>query len=254
MAPETIGEDTRAEVKGSWGPWATIAFTCLIVAVFVVAQTALALVFLIAGVGRSSNTSISAAAVALQADGFFVAVASILAGSAALGITIPIAWLRRVPAFGTIWRFGRSRRRRCCDGWSTRSYSPPLPTACRTWPAIQRSLIGCWMSTRQRVSCPCSFLPSWLSRLSGKKWSFAAFSSRGSGAPGSGTLAPRFWLRCAGRASICSTEWFLVGQIFVAGLLFGAARSLTRSLVVPIAMHALFSGIATLQVALLSWK
>jgi len=254
MAPETIGEDTRTEEKGSWGPWATIAFTCLIVAVFVVAQTVLALVFLIVGVGRSANTSISAAAVALQADGFFVAVASVLAGSAALGIAILIAWLRKGP--------------------SLRDYLAIRPGALKTllrwlvytvifaaasdglsylagYPAVPDWMLDVYASAR--------FLPLLLFALLvvAPVWEevvFRGFLFEGLrrsrlGDIGAAVLASLCW------ASLhMQYEWFLVGQIFVAGLLFAAARSLTRSLVVPIAMHALFSGIATLQVALLSWK
>ena len=37
-------------------------------------------------------------------------------------------------------------------------------------------------------------------------------------------------------------------------VVIAAARLLTRSLVPPILMHALFSGIATLEVALQSWR
>jgi membrane protease YdiL (CAAX protease family) len=37
--------------------------------------------------------------------------------------------------------------------------------------------------------------------------------------------------------------------VFVFGLVLGAARVRTRSLVTPIAMHAFFSGIALLQTA-----
>jgi membrane protease YdiL (CAAX protease family) len=49
-------------------------------------------------------------------------------------------------------------------------------------------------------------------------------------------------------------EWFYIGQVFVVGLLLGAARSWTGSLIPPIAMHALYNAIGTLQAALQSWR
>ncbi len=92
-----MSEARRDGRKGPWGPWATAFFTGTIAAAFVLAQTALAIPYLVIKVVGSPKTDINLAARALQADGLFVGVAEISGGSLALAFTILIAWLRKGP-------------------------------------------------------------------------------------------------------------------------------------------------------------
>jgi len=67
----------------------------------------------------------------------------------------------------------------------------------------------------------------------------------------------RSWLGDSGTILVTSLVWAVIHtqyqlvyvlQIFALGLLLGAARLRTGSIVTPIAMHALFSAIAIVQV------
>jgi membrane protease YdiL (CAAX protease family) len=86
------------------------------------------------------------------------------------------------------------------------------------------------------------------------RWCFEASCSRGFGTTRLGDAGAIVLASVAWASLHVQYDWFYIGQIFVLGLLLGAARVRTRSLVPPMAMHALFSGIARLQAALESWK
>lgn len=244
----------RETGKGPWGPLATAALTALIGATFVAVQTAVAIPYLIFQVVRSPKTDINIAARGLQADGLFVGLAEVAAGSVAVGLTILIAWLRKGPTL--------------------REYLALCPVARLTmlqWLLYTVLLVVLldgllyltggaavpdWVVLVYRSAV---FLPLLLfaflvvapvsEELLFRGFLFEGLRHSRLGDVGAIVLPSLAW------ASVhLQYEWFHILQIFVLGLLLGAARVRTRSLVPPILMHALVSGIATLQAALQSWK
>lgn len=243
-----------AAMKGPWGPWATAGFTALIAAVYIAAQTALAIPYFIVKVAVSPNTDINAAAAALKSDGFFLGLAEVIAGSVALGVTLLIAWVRRGPrlreylAVRSTARLTILRSLLCAaalaallDGLAYLLGYPAVPH---------------WVEDVYRTAV---FLPLLVFALVAvapvvEEVVFRGFLFEGLrhsrlGDAGTIVVASLVW------ASLhLQYEWFYIGQVFVVGLLLGAARSLTSSLVPPVAMHALYNGIGTLEAALQSWN
>jgi membrane protease YdiL (CAAX protease family) len=232
---------------------ATVAFTVLVGGTLVVVQTVLAIPYLILKVAASPKTDIHRAAAALRSDGLFLGLGEVVGGAIALGLIVLIAWLRRGP--------------------SVREYLALRPVARLTllrW-LLYMAVLGAlldgvsylfgyatvpdWMLDIYRSAV---FMPLLLFALLVvapvlEEVLFRGFLFEG---------LRHSRLRDAGAIVVASLgwavihlqyDWFYVGQIFVLGLVLGAARLVSRSLVPPIAMHALYSGIATLQVALQSW-
>jgi uncharacterized protein len=216
--------------RGPWGPFATAALAVLIAGVFVVTQTVLAIPYLIVKVARSPG-DVQAAARVLPTDGLFLALAEIVGGSVALR-PVPrptiLRWLLYTALLGAL-----------LDGLSYAAGHPVLPE---------------WMLATYRSA---GFLPLLLfaflvvapvlEEAVFRGFLFEGLRHSRLGDVGAILLASSVW------ASVhLQYEWFYVGQIFAFGLLLGAARLRTRSLVPPILMHATFSAIATLEVALQS--
>ena len=249
-----VSEAGRDSRKGPWGPLATAAFTVLIAAAFMVVQTALAIAYLVVKVVGSPKTDINIAARALQADGLFIGLAEVIGGSLVLGVTILIAWLRKGPTLREYlalrpvarltmlrWLFCTILLGALLDGLSYLSGHAVVPD----W------MVGVYRSA--------GFLPVLLFALLVvapvlEEVVFRGFLFEGLrhsriGDSGAIVLASLAW------ASVhLQYELFYIGQVFIFGLLLGAARLRTRSLVPPILMHALSSGIATLEVAFQSWN
>lgn len=240
-------------MKGPWGPWATAGFTVLIAAAFLGAQTAVAIPYFILKVALSPNRDIEAAAAALESDGFLVSLAEVFSGSTAAGITILVVWLRRGPsireylalrATGRLtllrWLAAAAALAALLDGLAYLLGYPAVPD---------------WVAEVYRTAV---FLPLLVFAFVVvapvvEEMVFRGFlfeGVRGSRLRDAATIvvAALVWA-----AVHVQYEWFYIGQVFAVGLLLGAARSLTASLVPPIAMHALHNAIGTLQAALQSW-
>ncbi len=248
------GEATRESVKGPWGPWATVGFTCLIAAVSVVVQIALAIVYLIVRVGRSPTTSMSEAAAGLGADGFFGSMATVLSGSAALGVTILIVRLRKGPSLREYlamrpvslptllrWLLYTAIFVAASDGLSYLAGYPIVPD---------------WMLDVYRSA---GFLPLLIFALMvaapiSEEVVFRGFLFEGLRHSRLGDVGAMVVASLAWTSLHTQYEWFYVGLVFASGLFLGAARLLTRSLVIPIVLHAISNGIATLEVARQLWK
>lgn len=241
-------------VKGPWGPWATAGFTALIAAAFMWAQTAVAIPYFIVKFATSPDKDIDAAAAALQSDGFFVGLTEVFAGSIALGVTILIAWLRRGPRIREYLALRVTARRTMLRWLLCAAALAALLDGLAYlfgYPAVPG-----WVEDVYRTAV---FLPLLLFALLVvapvlEETVFRGFLFEGLrqsrlGDAGTIVVAALVWAGVH-----LQYEWFYVGQVFVVGLVLGAARWHTASLVPPVAMHALYNGIGTLEAALQSWN
>ncbi len=245
------GEDTPAASKlGPWGLFATIAFGVLVAALFVLAQIAVAIPYLILQVAGSPDPNFEAAAAGLGSDGLFFSLAEVIAGPMAIGFILFLAWIRKGP--------------------SVRDYLALMPVSRATtlqWLlyavllgvlldglsyALGYAVVPPWMHAiyRSAVYTPLLLVAIVVVAPVVEELFFRAFLFEGCretrlGDPGAIVLTSLAW------ACIhLQYEWFYIGQIFVLGVLLGVARSRTDSVVPPMLMHSLVNGIASLQVTL----
>jgi membrane protease YdiL (CAAX protease family) len=238
--------------RGPWGLLATVVVTVLVAALFSVVQIVVAIPYLILKVAQSPNTGIQAAARALQTDGLFFSLAELLSGATALGFTILIIWLRRGPRLREYLAL-QSVERLTMLRWLLHTVLLGVLLDGLSYVAGYASVPN-WMVDIYRSA---SFLPLFLfsilvvapvlEEVVFRGFLFAGLRRSRLGNVGAILVASLVW------ASVhVQYEWFYVGQVFALGLLLGAARLRTGSLIPPILMHALFSGVATLQAALQS--
>jgi hypothetical protein len=239
-------------VKGPWDPWATAGFTALIALAFLAAQTALAIPYVMFKVASSPDKDVDRALAALESDGSFLGVAEIVGGLIAVALTVLIVWLRRGPRIREYlalragpravllrWLLGAAVLAALLDGVAYLFGYPVIPD---------------WVEEVYRTAV---FLPllilafvvvaPMVEEVVVRGFLFEGLRHSRLGDAGTIVLASLAWA-----VVHMQYEWFYIGQVFVVGLLLGAARSWTGSLIPPIAMHALYNAIGTLQAALQS--
>lgn len=236
--------------RGPWGPVATIALTLVIAGAFVLVQLALAIPYVLLTVKEKSQAAIEAAAGSLEGDGLFLGLSEVASGTAAVGLTLLFAWLRRGP---TVREYLALR---------------PVPRATALWWLLYTVLVGVLLEVVSYLAGYPS-VPDWMFRIyrSAGSLPLLAFALL--------VVAPvveeivfrgflfeglrRSWLGDAGTVVVASLVWavihiqyqaFYIGQVFCLGLLLGAARVRTGSVLMAIVMHSLFSAVALLQLAL----
>jgi len=240
--------------KGPWDPVATIAFTILIATAFVVVQTTLAIPYLIMRVAASPKMDVNIAARALQADGLFVGLAEVTGGSVAVAMTVLIAWLRKGPLLREYLALRPVARLETLR-WLL--YTALLGVVLDGFSYLSgHAIVPDWVAA---VYVSAVFLPLLLFAFLFvapvvEELVFRGFLFEGLRYSRLGDIGAIVLVSLAWASVHLQYDWFYVGQVFALGLLLGAARLLTRSLVPSILMHSLFSGIATIEVALQSWK
>lgn len=247
---EVTAESPETRERGPWGPIGTIAFTLVIAGAFVLAQTAVGISYVLLTVREMSRTAIAAAAASLGSDGLFLGLSEVFSGATVLGLTLALAKLRKGPSVRDYLGFR----------------TVPRATALR-W-LLYTLLLVVLLEAASQITGHAS-APDWMVRIYRSAGSvpllvfallvvapvveetvFRGFLFEG---------LRRSWLGDVGTTLLASLAWaaihvqyeaFYVGQGFCLGLLLGAARVRTASVVTPIAMHSLFNGVAMLQLAL----
>jgi membrane protease YdiL (CAAX protease family) len=247
MDPERPAEPPRT---GPWGALATIFFTLTVAGLFLLVQIAVAIPYLIFKLAGTPQPDVEAAASGLESDGLLLGISEVVAGTAAIGFTVLLAWVRKGP--------------RVRDYLALRGV--PRPTILR-W-LLYTVLLGValegisyvagyasvpvWMFEIYRSA---GFLPLLLvailviapvlEELVFRGFFFEGIRRTRLGDAGAILLASVLWA-----GTHVQYELFYMGEIFILGTLLGAARVRTGSIIPPILMHALFSVIAVIQVAL----
>jgi membrane protease YdiL (CAAX protease family) len=218
--------------------------------VFAVAQILLAIPYVMLATKESEGPAATAVASSLGSDGFFLGLAEVCCGGVALALTLLIAGLRKGPSVRDYLGFK----------------AVPVSTIL-LW-LLVTIVVGILLEIAVRAAgYPTT--PEWMMKIYRSARSFplllvALF-----------VVAPVFEetlfrgflfaglrrsrLGSAGAVFVASLAWTSVhiqyelidlACLFCLGLLLGAARARTGSLIPPVAMHSLFSAVAMLQLVL----
>ena len=241
--------DLESGRRRVWGPWATIGFTLFIVVVQFIVQTLFAGVYVVAfGYGSRPAQWIQAAG-DLSSDGLFLGLAMLVSSPIAIGLMTVFIWLRRGPRLRDYLAL-RSAGWRVTLKWLGYTLLLMFALALVSYAFGKEQSLE-WMV---RIYRETTFVPVLIAALVVaaplvEELVFRGFLYEGLThtriGPAGAILVGSFAWSCLH----VQYDLFFIGQVFVLGLLFGAARYRTGSLWVPIAMHALNNGVAVWMLA-----
>jgi membrane protease YdiL (CAAX protease family) len=227
---------------------ATLLLTLVVGGGFVLAQLGLAIPYLY--LRFPDRPSLQRGGASLVADGLFLGLSELVAGAAALALTLSCIWIRRGPPVKEYLAL----------------HVVPSGTTLR-W-LLYTLALGVGLEAASYWTAHDS-IPEWMLQIfASADWltllvfavvvvapiveevvfrGFLLEGLRHSALRGAGAVVVAAFLWAATHVQY---EVFYMGQVFSVGLLLGAARLRTRSLLVPIAMHSLFNGISVIQLLL----
>ena len=252
-ATDTVAVE-HAAAKGPWGPAATVAFTVVILVAFVIVQSVLAIPYVLIRAfvtgGADIGGSIETVAARLESDGLFLALSEIVTAPLVIGLIVLVAWLRKGPAIRDYFAVG-SPPRSVTLRWLlyTVAFAALLELASilAGQPSVPDWMKDIW---RSAVVLPLLLFAIVVVAAVVEELLFRGFFYQGLhrsrlGPAGTVALASLIWT-----AIHMQYGWFHLGQIFATGIVLGAARVATGSIVPPVLMHALLNVIASVQAAI----
>ena len=244
MDTEVIG--IRERESAPWGFWSTVGFSCLTLIVAFVAQIVVVLGFAAVVYLRHHTADFRS----LGSNGLLLTVATLISTPLVMSLSVLFIQLRNTLTV-------RDYLCLCCPGkgqWFRWCLSVLVLGVCSDALSalLGKPIVPDFMVEAYRTA---TFTPAlWLAVIVaaplGEEFVFRGFLFRGlersrAGATGAVLLSALGW-------ALLHIQYDLygMGTIFVAGLLLGLARLKTRSLYVPIMMHATWSLIATIEAAI----
>jgi membrane protease YdiL (CAAX protease family) len=242
-----LGAASSTQRRGPWGPLSSIGFTLLIGAAFTFAQIPVAIAYMRL-VSRDKLRALITAG-SLEADGYFLAIAEISCGAIALGATLLVVSLRKGP--------------RVQEYLSLKV----VPRATILWWLLWTLVLGTvldlgtrmmgflsvpeWMISiyRSADSLPLFFFAILVVAPILEETVFRGFLFEGLRRSRLGEVGTTVFCSFMWATIHTQYEWIYVLQIFCLGLLLGAARVRTGSLLTPIVMHSMYSVVATVQMS-----
>ena len=242
-------ESAAMAPRGPWGPAATIGFTLLLVLAFLLVELVVVLPYLFFrgafAPGADPNLILR-----LEADGLLVALTELVATPVVLGAIALAVWLRKGPplreylALTPVPRPVLLRWLLATMGvaaaFDIAAYLAGRPDGSDWMPDVVRSAVFVPLLALALV-----VLAPLLEETFFRGFLFEGLRHSRIGTWGAVLVAAVLW----GLLHL-QYGWFYITQIVVLGVLLGAARVKTGSLVTPIAMHALVNTAATLQALL----
>jgi membrane protease YdiL (CAAX protease family) len=241
------------EPAGSpWGPWPTAGFSLLILISYIVLQVVVVLVYIAISHAKDQQQDIETLTATAGQNGELLAISAVVAAVVIGGLVLLIAALRRGITIGDYLCLHRPAARALLVWLGVIvAYAAIVDTLSLL---LGRPIVPEFMT---EVYATAGFMPLfWLAIIVAgpflEELFFRGFMIEG---------LRLSWLGPVGAVLITSGLWavihiqygpFEIVGIFVMGLLLGAAMLKTRSLWVPISMHALANLIATVEVAIVS--
>jgi membrane protease YdiL (CAAX protease family) len=240
------------QTAAPWGFWATIGFSLVIGAAYILIQTIVVVVFIVAAKLRDANFDFDRTIVSIESNGFCLAAATCVSNPFVIALTALFAKIRKTI---TVKQYLRLHR----VGWKELgkwSLVVVLFVICHDTLIflLGRPIVPDFMLAAYKTAYSLPLL--WLALMVMAPLSEEIFF-RGflfTGIEGS-RLGP------AGAIIITTLAWsvmhlqydiYSIAGLFVGGLLLGFARLRSNSIYPPIVMHALQNLIATIEVVVVS--
>jgi membrane protease YdiL (CAAX protease family) len=234
--------------KGPWGPWATLALFLVVIAGIVAAQTMAAVSYAVIVAPEPSEAALTRIVAEVGGDGLFVSLNEIVTSLVALWLTVSFVWFRRGPLVRDYLAL-QAPQNATILAWLTvgvsfllltdglihlSGQSPVPPWMLKVWASHQ--------SLPLFIAATVVMAPV-MEEVVFRGFLFAGLERSRLGPGGAVVLTAVLW-------AVIHTQYELVYvlQIVGAGLLFGFARHRTRTVTVPILMHAFANGLALIEV------
>jgi membrane protease YdiL (CAAX protease family) len=230
-----------------WGPGATVLFTVLIAVVFAVSQVVVLIPYLALTGEGTSKAELQNALSSLETDGRFLAVAQIFSSFPVLVVTFLLVRLRRGPRLQEYLGL-RASRPATVLRWCLYTVAAYIAmnglTIMAGYPRIPDWMLDTYRHTESRLLLLVSvhvFAPLI------EEVVFRGFMLEGLRHSRLGDMGAILLVALAWTVIHVQYSAIYLAQIFLFGILLGLARIRTESLLVPIIMHAVFSGVATIH-------
>ena len=236
--------------RPAWGAGLTLVFSAVAATVFVGVESVVTLGFALWHLAGAPHSDQAAVSTVLQSNGLLVATATILAGPPTLGCLALLAWSRKGPSLQEYFAF-RSVAASTLLAWLSLTALLAAGSDGLTY-LLGRPLVPEWVASVYRTA---TFPPVlWFALLVmaplTEEVLFRGFLMEGLRSSALGSPGALLVTSAAWAATHVQYDAYEVSLVLVSGLLLGAARLRTRSIYAPLAMHALYNLIATLEVAL----
>lgn len=244
------GSTSGTAVRGPWGALATVFFTGVAGALFFLVQLAVIVLYVAARVARTPDLDLRAVAAGLDSDGLLFGLAELVAAPVTIGFVFLLAWARKGPPVRDYLAL-RPASRSTTLRWLL--YTALLLAALdRASVLAGYPVVPDWMKEIYRTAhfpmllfFAIVVLAPVFEELLFRGFVFEGLRRSRLGVTGTIVLASAAWA-CVH----LQYEWFYVGQIFGLGVLLGVARAQADSVVLPILMHSVSNGIASIQMIL----
>lgn len=237
---------TRSITDARWGAWATLGWSLAIMAVFVLVQLAVLRLYLAARGGAVP------AGPGLEYDGDLLGAATLATALLGVPLIVGIVKLKRGARLADYLPL-RPPRARVLLGWIAVTLLAIAASDLATWlmgrpivPEFMRQVYGSaaalpWLWAALVLAAPL------FEETLFRGFMFAGLVRSPLGIPGAVALTALAWA-----ALHLQYDAYGIATILAFGLLLGAARVHTGSLLTPLLLHALANAIATLEAALLA--
>jgi membrane protease YdiL (CAAX protease family) len=236
-------------VPARWGPWATVLWSAAVMAAFIATQFAFAFVYMAATMGNLSPERFEREFLKLGSNGDVLAVATFLSTPVCLLAIFAIVKLKRGATLEDTLAL-RLPEPRVAGRWVLVLIAFAVASDGLTW-LLGRPIVPEFMQLAYRTAdskgtlwIALVFLAPVFEEVFFRGFVISGLAPTRLGSSGAVLVSALAWASIHGQY-----DFYGIATIFVLGVLLGAARVKTGSVVTPLLLHALANLIATLEVA-----
>ena len=231
--------------KGPWGFWATIGFSAAVTAAYLGVCIVIAVIFIFTAMAANPKADIEQIGETVSESGLLMAIAGILTTPPVFGLCVLFAWCRKGPRVADYLGF------RMVPAWQVLVWMGILAaflicsdslTLLLGRPIVPESMVTAY---RTSVFPPLLFFAIIICAPLAEEIFYRGFMFEGLQATRLGPAGATIITSLLWAIVHLQYDWYGITSIFIGGLILGAARAKTRSIWLPMLMHAMQNLIAS---------